>query len=98
MNARQKAKYYKRKYNELKDDPYRPRLEVRNIYTETLKVTKFYPDYLFGDSQDLIKHELTRELSDKIEKYVHLETRQYEGFPSGRLIEGSVTIAINMQR
>lgn len=97
MNARQKAKYYKRKYKELQDDPYRPKLEVRNIYTETLKVAKFYPDYLFGDSPDFIKHELTRALSDKIENYVHLETRRHEGFTSGNLVEGSVTIAINMQ-
>jgi hypothetical protein len=96
MNARQKAKYYKRKYEELQGEPYRPMLEVRNIYTETLKVAKFYPDCLFVDNPSLIKHELTLALSDEIEKYVHLETRQYEGFPSGRSIEGSITIAIDM--
>lgn len=98
MNARQKAKYYKRKYKELQDDPYRPRLEVRNIYTETLKVTKCFPDYMIEDNPDVIKHELSRGLADAVERYVHIETRHVEGLFPGYLVEGSVTIAINMQR
>ena len=100
MNARQKAKYYKRKCEQYENMPL-PNVTIQNVYTETLKVAKFYPDCFFNDvikdNPNLMKHELTIALSKEIEKYVHIETMKYDGFPSGHMVKGSVTIAIYSQ-
>lgn len=82
MNARQKAKYYKRKYEELANMPL-PKFKVENVPVDTLRSVREVPDvdiYGFDNIKQYIKNCMVRELTDHIDKYIiwttyHLEHR-----------------------
>jgi len=74
MNARQKAKYYKRKYEELANMPL-PKFTVNNYKVDTLRFQRLYPDALIvnGDENkiiDIITRDLANELVSQMDKYV----------------------------
>ena len=48
MNARQKAKYYKRKYEQVKRPPI-----YRTVLTEDLTVMRYLPDRVYEDPEEL---------------------------------------------
>ena len=78
MNARQKAKYYRRKYEELANMPL-PKPTVTNYKVDTLQFQRLYPEYLIAkDRGDEIKNIITRDLVDylvsQMDKYVTVKT------------------------
>jgi hypothetical protein len=78
MNARQKAKYYRRKYEELANMPLR-KLTVTNHKVDSLKFQKSYPEDLISMSKENeIKNMVTRDLVDglvsQMDKYVTVKT------------------------
>ena len=74
MNARQKAKYYKRKYEELAKQPLLPELKVTNYRVDKLRFMRLYPAVLVEGNERLLLDTVTRDLShelvSKIDKYV----------------------------
>lgn len=78
MNARQKAKYYKRKYEELKNMPL-PKFTVNNYKVDTLEFQRLYPEALIVNGmEDEIKNIITRDLVNglvlQMDKYVTVKT------------------------
>lgn len=82
MNARQKAKYYKRKYEELANMPL-PIVKIENAPVETLRSVREVPDveiFGFDNIEQHIKNCMVRELTEHLDKYIvwttyHLEHR-----------------------
>lgn len=78
MNARQKAKYYKRKYEELANMPL-PKFTVTNYKVDTLRFQRLYPEYLiinYNENKiiDIIKRDLANELVSQMDKYAIVES------------------------
>ncbi len=65
MNARQKAKYYKRKCEEFANMPL-PEFTVTNYKVDTLRVLRLYPEALIKGNEDRIKAILTRDLVNEL--------------------------------
>lgn len=65
MNARQKAKYYKRKYEELANAPV-PIFHVHDHPVDTLKVQRLYPEALVFHSESYVKDVVVRDLAQCI--------------------------------
>ena len=78
MNARQKAKYYKRKYEELAKQPLLPELKVTNYKVDKLRFMRLYPEALINGNEQLLVDTITRDLAyelvRKIDKYVTVRT------------------------
>ena len=78
MNARQKAKYYRRKYEELANMPL-PKPAVTKYKVDTLKIQRLYPpgDLIVNGMKDEIKNIIARDLVDSLasqmDKYVTVE-------------------------
>lgn len=77
MNARQKAKYYKRKYENLLKQPITFTVEQRKI--DTLQFERFYPEALIEqENSDLMRKIVVRDvahaLADNLDKYVDYRT------------------------
>ena len=78
MNARQKAKYYKRKYEELSKMPL-PKFTVTNYKVDTLRFQRLYPEALIVKGKedvltDIITRDLANELVTQMDKYVTVTT------------------------
>ena len=78
MNARQKAKYYKRKYEELAKMPL-PKSTVINYKIDTLRFQRLYPEALIVKGEentltDIITKDLANELASQMGKYVTVTT------------------------
>ncbi len=70
MNARQKAKFYKRKYEELLKSPVKPKVEVEQHKIDTLRYERFisedlmlyggFDSYVFDGIEDSLREELIK--------------------------------------
>lgn len=73
MNARQKAKKYKRMYEKLLNQPVKFNMEQSNI--RTLKFERFYPKALVVDEyssyfRKVIAKDIAYDIASKLEKYI----------------------------
>lgn len=82
MNARQKAKYYKRKCEELDEELYNiifsPKFPVTNYKVDTLRFQRIYPENLVVKGredilEDVITRDLVNELVSQMDKYVTVQ-------------------------
>lgn len=77
MNARQKAKYYKRKYEMLLKQPIQFKVEQHKI--DTLRFERFYPDALIvqekGDYlREIVVKDIAQGLASSLDKYIDYRT------------------------
>lgn len=79
MNARQKCKYYKRKYEQLKDTYVSPLFEVR-YKVDCLHFTKTYPTKYIIDGgsefMDLVRKDLVEGLTTQLNDYVEIVAQE----------------------
>lgn len=73
MNARQKAKYYKRKYEMLLKQPVRFNVEHHKI--DTLRFERFYPDALIVQKnsdylREIVVKDIAQGLASSLDKYI----------------------------
>jgi len=78
MNARQKAKYYKRKYEELKNFPL-PKFQATYYKVDTLEFKRLYPAALIVNGmenkiRDVIQRDLVNDLVLQMDKYITVKT------------------------
>lgn len=78
MNARQKAKLYKRKYEELLNMPM-PKLTVTNCNIDTLRFQRLYPAVFVTNSSidyiaETIRKDLAFGIAEQLDKYVDYTT------------------------
>lgn len=75
MNARQKAKFFKRKYEQLKNVYVPQPLEIR-YKVDSVRFTKAYPGKLVIENQfpDIIKNDIVRGLTEQLNDYVEYKT------------------------
>lgn len=95
MNARQKAKYYRLKYEKLANMPL-PKPTVTNYKVDTLKFQRSYPeDLIVKGKEDEIKNIITRDLVDglvsQMDKYVTVKT-WFEPFLNNYRFVGKVKV------
>ena len=74
MNARQKAKKYKRMYEKLLNSPVQFKVEQHKI--DTLRVERSYPGHVImqdnsNDLQELIVSDIAHDLASNLVKYVN---------------------------
>ena len=73
MNARQKAKYYKRKYEELASCPIIPQVYTYTHHIDTLKFEKYYPDTVAIGNEEHFKRiaisDFTKYITERLEDY-----------------------------
>ena len=76
MNARQKAKYYKRKYEELANCPIIPQVYTHSHHIDTLKFERFFPDELIRNEhfEEIVVKDLANYIAEDLEKYVVYKT------------------------
>lgn len=81
MNARQKAKYYKRKYEELAHPKWFPILEISNREVITLTAQKEYPETLIKQNEknkdffkDVLANDLANLLAPKLKDHMTYRT------------------------
>ena len=80
MNARQKAKKYKRMYEELLNKPVQFKIEQHKI--DTLRVERLYPEQVILEKNnsyipDLIVNDIAISLASKLSKYVNYKTERW---------------------
>ncbi len=93
MNARQKAKYYKQKYEQLAG------LNVPTLYVEqkkidTLKFRKLYPSELVIDDDsfmDIIKRDIAKAIVSQMDKYVELKV-SYDQYMNMCNVDGRIGV------
>lgn len=75
MNARQKAKFFKRKYEQIKDVYVQQPLEIR-YRVDRVRFTKAYPEKLIIGNQfpDIIKNDVLKGLTEQLNDYVEYKT------------------------
>lgn len=78
MNARQKAKYYKRKYEEIANKPL-PKFTVTPYRIDTLRFQRLYPEALIVEGEedmikDIVTRDLVNDLVSQMNKYVIVKT------------------------
>jgi len=98
MNARQKAKYYKRKYEELAKMPL-PKVTVTNYKIDTLRFQRLYPEALIVKGEenkltDIITKDLANELASQMGKYVTV-TANFEPHINHYRIVGEIRVVCN---
>ena len=71
MNARQKEKRYKQKYEQLKNAYMKPLFEVR-YRVDHVRFTKTYPKELIIENQfpDIVRDDLTKGLTNQLNDYI----------------------------
>ena len=89
MNARQKAKYYKRKYERLLNMPVR--FNVVNHKIETIRFERFYPAALIVPEhkayvREAVVEDIAYYIADNIDKYVMYRTDYMPHIDKYRLI------------
>lgn len=72
MNARQKAKHYKRMYEELLNRPINPKVD-------TLRFSRLYPQPIITSSDEdittkILTRDLVNALVDQMDKYITIKT------------------------
>lgn len=77
MNARQKAKKYKRMYEELLNSPVK--FEMKQYKIDTLKFERFYPEGLIREVnssylREVIVKDVAQGLASNLGKYVNCKT------------------------
>lgn len=77
MNARQKAKHYKRLYEELLNEPIKYNVISQKI--DTLEFSKLYPQPIITSSDEdittkILTRDLVNSLVDQMDKYVTIKT------------------------
>lgn len=77
MNARQKAKKYKRMYEQLLNKPVKYKVEQQKV--DTLRFERFYPKELVvqpNDSyfQEVITRDIAKEMVNSLDKYMDYYT------------------------
>ena len=80
MNARQKAKYYKKLYERTQKQPIN--LQVHNFKTSYIQACKLLPYEMAlklqeSECREVIENELVRELSKEIKKIMDVEVQDY---------------------
>jgi len=98
MNARQKAKYYKRKYEETKVKPI-PKFIVSKYNVDTLKAKQLCPKDLIENNDeniyiDIITRALAQCLASQADKYMTITT-QYEPSLRSYIIDGEIKVVSN---
>ena len=76
MNARQKAKYYKKKYEELLKVPVKYTATTYKV--DTIRFTRLYPEFLVtedmaGYLRNTLKKDICNELVDTLGSYVDVQ-------------------------
>lgn len=95
MNARQKAKYYKRRYEELLETPL-PKFTVTNYKIDTIEFQRIYPGAMITEGCEeiltaIITRDLVREMATVIDKYVTIST-MYEPHRNWYKVTGEVKV------
>ena len=77
MNARQKAKKYKRMYEELLNKHIEVKMEQHKI--DTLRFDRFYPEPLIANAnssylREVIVKDIAQDLVSKLDKYIDYRT------------------------
>ena len=92
MNARQKAKKYKKLYNQLLNSA--PICEIRTVNFHTLRIEKIIPEEValscINDGY-YIKEWMSREMADKIMQYIRINT-QYDPTTCSYKFAGTIRI------
>ncbi len=74
MNARQKAKYYKKKYEELANTPIIPKEYIHKYSVDTLRMKSCYPDTAAVRDheyiQKIIRKDFALHIEKKLDKYM----------------------------
>ena len=77
MNARQKAKYYKRKYEELARKPKPVQFHVEQHRIDTIRYTRLYDPWLAEKEsyiKDILAKDLCFKLSEQLKDYVEINS------------------------
>lgn len=95
MNARQKAKRFKRLYEEMLKQPI-PKFTVTNYKIDTLRFERLYPDVIIQGNEsriiDTITKDLAHELVEQMDKYVTITTN-FEPHVNKFRVVGEVKVA-----
>ena len=77
MNARQKAKYYKRKYEDVLSSVIKPTViyESERLVPYKIKEIESFPD-MYGDN--FIRYKLARAMADKLVEHIANNMEMYE--------------------
>lgn len=99
MNARQKAKYYKRKYEETKKEKIVPKVIVSKYHVDTLKAARLCPKSLIENNGenidiDIVTRALAQNLASQADKYMTITTN-YEPSLLSYIICGEIKIVSN---
>lgn len=89
MNARQKAKYYKRKYEQIENQSMESLVkEVRRHDVDTLELNRLYSDREIEDDfiQSTVKRDLALEIAKQMDRYVEYRTNYLPEIQKYRLI------------
>lgn len=98
MNARQKAKYYKRKYEETKVKLV-PKIMVSKYNIDTLKAKKLCPKDLIENNDeniyvDIVTRALAQCLASQADKYMTITTN-YEPSLRSYIVSGEIKVVNN---
>lgn len=97
MNARQKAKYYKRKYEELANVKI-PIFRVEQHKIDTLRFQRLYPEVLIAGREDVVADIISKdvgfEIASQIDKYVTVKT-EFEPHLNQFRVVGEVKVVAN---
>ena len=96
MNARQKAKYYKRRYENLLKQPY----TVERHKIDTLQFEQFFPAYLIEKVNDdyprqIVKGRIAHYLAENMDKYIEYRTI-YDPFVGEYQFRGRLQVVVNL--
>lgn len=99
MNARQKAKYYKRKYEETKNKAIPVKCIVTRYNVDTLKAERLYPKDLIENNDENIEgniftRALAQDLASQMDKYITI-TSHYEPSLRSYVVNGEIKVVIN---
>lgn len=94
MNTRQKAKYYKRKYEEIIKQPIA--FTVEQYKTDTLQFERFYPEAHIRQKdvdilQEIVVNDVARALAEELDKYVEYRSI-YDPLDGGYWLFGKVRV------
>lgn len=89
MNARQKAKYYKRKYEQIANQSMESLVkEVRRCDVDTIELNRLYSDREMENDfiQSTVKRDLALEIAKQMDRYVEYRTNYLPEIQKYRLI------------
>lgn len=78
MNARQKAKRYKRMYKELLNKPFVPKITMEQHKVNTLRIKRYYPEELIIlEDKDYVRGviatDIAHDIAKNLDKYIDYE-------------------------